>query len=305
MHRRQFLKSLGVTAPSFAGGQLFAAGVNQPRFLLVFLRGGYDAANLLVPVSSSYYYQSRPSIAIPRPANDLASALPLTSDWGLHPALRDSVLPLFKAGEAAFIPFAGTDDTSRSHFETQDSIELGQSSGQRKNYQSGFLNRLSAVLGNGDSMAFTDQLPLIFQGSTPIPNTALRTISKPSVDARQSNIISAMYGGIKLAGSVVEGFTVRDDVLQELASEMDAANRNAITAKGFALEARRIARLMKDHYSLGFVDVGGSDTYVGQGGVNGYLASRFDELGRGLSPFALKMGTQWRNTTVVVLNKLR
>ena len=114
-----------------------------------------------------------------------------------------------------------------------------------------------------------------------------------------------MYGGIKLAGSVVEGFTVRDDVLQELASEMDAANRNAITAKGFALEARRIARLMKDHYSLGFVDVGGSDTYVGQGGVNGYLASRFDELGRGLSPFALKMGTQWRNTTVVVLNKLQ
>ncbi|NDG51372.1 MAG: DUF1501 domain-containing protein, partial [Rhodospirillales bacterium] len=34
---------------SLSGGQLWAAGAAQPCFLVVFLRGGYDAANLLVP----------------------------------------------------------------------------------------------------------------------------------------------------------------------------------------------------------------------------------------------------------------
>ena len=91
--------------------------------------------------------------------------------------------------------------------------------------------------------------------------------------------------------------------MRELAAEMDSASRNAITAKGFELEARRVARLMRDNYRLGFVDVGGWDTHVGQGGAAGYLASRFDELGRGLAAFAQEMGNAWKDTTVVVLSE--
>lgn len=303
MQRRQFVHALGASVLTVGAGQLLAAGANLPRFLLVFLRGGYDAANLLVPVSSNIYYESRPNIAIARPANDLTSALPLNADWGMHPALRETVYPLFKNGEAAFIPFAGTADTSRSHFETQDSMELGQPLDQSKNYRSGFLNRLSAVIQGAAPMSFTDQLPLVFQGGVQVANTALRSVAKPAVDARQSSIIASMYQGTGLAKSVAGGFAVRDEVLRELTGEMDAANRSAISAKGFELEARRIARLMKDRYNIGFVDVGGWDTHVNQGGASGYLANRFDELGHGLAGFAQEMGDQWRNTTVVVMSE--
>ena len=306
MQRRHFVQSLTASGLAMAGGQLFAAGPaqgNQPRLLIVFLRGGYDAANLLVPVSSSFYYESRPNIAIPKPSTELDSALPLSADWGLHPALRETIYPMFKNGEAAFVPFAGTPDTSRSHFETQDSIELGQPLDQSKNYRSGFLNRLASTLRGADAMAFTDQLPLIFQGSTRVPNTALKSVSRPSVDNRQSSIIAAMYGNTPLAATVNEGFTVRDEVMQDMKTEMDAANRNAVSAKGFELEARRIARLMKDRYSIGFVDVGGWDTHLNQGGANGYLAGRFDELGRGLLGFLQEMGAMWKNTTVVVVSE--
>ena len=84
------------------------------------------------------------------------AALPVDSDWGLHPALAESIQPLYAKGEAAFIPFAGTHDTSRSHFETQDSIELGQAQGNRS-YASGFMNRLAAELG-GRNMSELVQL---------------------------------------------------------------------------------------------------------------------------------------------------
>ncbi|MES2401241.1 MAG: DUF1501 domain-containing protein [Pseudomonadota bacterium] len=306
MLRRHFVQTLAASGLAMSCGRLFAANpgdVGQPRLLIVFLRGGYDAANLLVPVSSSFYYESRPNIAIPKPSSELDSALPLSSDWGLHPALRDTIYPMFKNGEAAFVPFAGTPDTSRSHFETQDSIELGQPLEQSKNYRSGFLNRLASTLRGADAMSFTDQLPLVFQGSTRVPNTALRSVAKPSVDSRQSSIIAAMYGNTPLAATVNEGFTVRNEVMQDMKNEMEAASRNAVSSKGFELEARRIARLMRDRYAIGFVDVGGWDTHVNQGGASGYLAGRFDELGRGLLGFSQEMGPMWKSTTVVVVSE--
>ena len=303
MQRRQLMQSLAGTSLALSAGQLWAAGTSQPCFLVVFLRGGYDAANLLVPVSSSFYYEVRPTIAIARPSTEANSALPINADWGLHPALRDSVYPLFQQGQAAFVPFAGTHDLTRSHFETQDSIELGQAPEGSRNYRSGFLNRLAATLKGAGAMAFTDRLPLVMQGEVQVPNTALRAVTKPAVDARQSSIISAMYQGTELSGSVNQGFTVRDEVVREMAAEMDAASRNAISARGFELEARRIAKLMKARYNLGFVDVGGWDTHVAQGGATGQLASRFEELGRGLVAYAQEMGTRWRETTVVVVSE--
>lgn len=123
------------------------------------------------------------------------------------------------------------------------------------------------------------------------------------MDTKQSAIIASMYQGTNLGKQVSDGFTVRDEVMRELNTEMDSASRNAISAKGFELEARRIARLMKEKHNIGFVDVGGWDTHVAEGGATGYLAGRFDELGRGLAAFGQEMGDDWKHTVVVVVSE--
>jgi uncharacterized protein (DUF1501 family) len=293
MNRRAFLLSL----PLLYCGRLLAAPASTPRFLLVFLRGGYDAANLLVPVSSSFYYESRPNIAIPRNA-----ALPIDAEWGLHPALAESLHPLYGKGEAALIPFAGTEDTSRSHFETQDSIELGQPVGSRS-YASGFMNRLAGALGAGGAISFTNQLPVAFRGEAQVANVALNAVGRTAVDARQSALIAEMYKGTDLGTPVSEGFAARDTVMRELGDEMVAASRNALAPRAFEAQAKRIARLMQGEYRLGFVDIGGWDTHVGEGGATGLLATRLEELGRGLGAFAQAMGGAWRETVVVVISE--
>jgi len=316
MQRRQLLQSM-MALPLAAGSvQLMAATAGTPRLLVVFLRGAYDAASLLVPVSSGFYYEQRPNIAIARPGSAADSALSLDAEWGLNPALVDSMLPLFERKQLAFVPFAGTDDSSRSHFETQDSIELGQPLTGVRNFQSGFMNRLAQVLGARDAIAFTDRLPLTFRGPVQVPNLALNSLVKPSFDARQSELIAGMYQGSRLAASVQQGFAVRDEAVRDingdagadmrsggLAGEMLAASRNAITAKGFEGEARRIARLMRERYHLGFVDVGGWDTHVGQGAGTGYLANRLAELGKGLAAYADEMGPAWNDSAVVVISE--
>lgn len=309
--RRHLLQALAASALGVHGAGLLAAPRQQEaRFLLVFLRGGYDCASLLVPTASSYYYETRPNIAIARPGQD-GGALPLTADWGLHPVLADSLLPLYQKGQLAFVPFAGTDDLSRSHFDTQDSMELGQPLGGRRDFRSGFLNRLVAELGRAEAgaaqvqpIAFTSTLPLVLRGAVEVPNTLLGAAAgRGGVDARQARLIESMYQGTPLAAPVAEGFATREEVARTMQGEMEAASRNALSTKGFEGTARRMARLMQSRYQLGFVDVGGWDTHVGQGAATGALANRLDELGRGLVGFADEMGPAWKSTVVVVVSE--
>jgi len=311
--RRELLRAAAALAPMVIAGRAFAAPAGgSSRLLLVFLRGAYDAANIVAPVGSDFYHESRPTIGLarPDPANPDA-ALPLDGDWGLHPALRDSLYPLWQSKQLAFVPFAGTDDMSRSHFETQDTIELGQSIAGTRDYRSGFMARLADALGSDRPIAFSDQVPLCFQGAAgrSIPNIALAGNLKPTIDPREARLIQAMYpadatGSAALSRSVAQGFATRETVFESLADEMTQAGRGAVTPKGFELSARRIGRLMRDQYNLAFVDVGGWDTHVNQGGAQGYLAGRIGELGRGLAGFSEEVGADaWRDTVVVVVSE--
>jgi uncharacterized protein (DUF1501 family) len=309
LNRRCVLK-LGSAALLAAGitGRVFAAPTSGARFLLVFLRGGYDSTNLLIPYSSSFYYEARPNIAIakPDPASN-TSALALDADWALAPAVRESIGSMYLQRQVAFVPFAGTEDLSRSHFETQDSIELGQPLSGSRNYRSGFLGRLSETLIGparpNSSIAFTDALPLAFEGAATVPNLSLKNVGKPPFDERQARILSDMYAGHHLEAAVSNGLELRHEVAAEMAEEMSAANRNAINTKGFELEAERMGRLMRDKYRIGFIDIGGWDTHVGEGAAAGPLASNLGSLGRGLQVFSQSLGSEWNNTVVVVLSE--
>ncbi len=309
MNRREFLLAAASAAAALPAlsftGRLFAAPASSPRFLLVFLRGGYDCNNLLVPYASDFYYESRPTLAIARP--DPArpdSAIALDANWGLNPVLRDSIYPLWQKKQIAFVPFAGTDDLSRSHFETQNNIESGELTAQRGNYRSGFLARLSTELPGVPAIAFTKNLPLSFQGAgKDIPNISLKADPKARFNSRQAAILSDMYRGTPLAAATADGLALPETISSDLRNEMIKASRGAPNARSFATETRRIATLMRDQYRLGFVDVGGWDTHVNQGSTSGGLANNLRNLGEGLVAYADALGDDWNNTIVVVLSE--
>ena len=307
--------------------QVFAApGAADAKFLLVFLRGGYDAANVVIPVGSDFYYESRPTIALPKPdpANPNAAISLARPDeapiWGLHPALKLTMLPLWQKGQLLFVPFAGSEDLTRSHFETQDSLESGMPVAKPgvapQSYGSGFLNRLAASMdGAAEPVSFTDGLPTVMKGDVIVPNVSLKGTGRPAFDERQMKLLSSMYAGTRFEPLIAEGFELRKTVAEQadamargdaggaMSAEMIAANRNAITARGFELEARRMAGLMRDRFNVGFIDVGGWDTHVNQGNAQGQLATLLTSLGQGLAGFAEQMGPAWSQTVVVVLSE--
>jgi uncharacterized protein (DUF1501 family) len=311
MRRRKLLQFAGVGVLALGPIRLWAIPAAPPRtkFVVVLLRGGYDAASLLVPYNSAFYYESRPNIAIPRPGSGSPdAALALDSYWGLHPALKDSVYPLYQQRQALFVPYAGSQDQSRSHFHAQDIVELGQGYGGRLDYGSGFLNRLVEVLGRASGLggvSFTDNLPLVFKGNASVANLAVKGEAKNPFNERQTELLEKMYQGTNLARDVHEGLETRRQMSGELQQEMVDSARGAVNAKGFEQQARRMARLMRDNpaYAVGFVDVGGWDTHVHQGAARGALSDRLGSLGEGLAGFAQEMGKTWDDTVVVVLSE--
>lgn len=308
LNRRGFLQSASAASLVLGTPRLWAAAGESSRVLVVFLRGGYDAMSVLVPHGNggAFYAESRPNIAIPRPAGGdgggNGTAVELSADWALAPALATSVLPRFQAGEVAFVPFAGTPDLSRSHFETQDSVELGQPL-DRSRGGDGFMNRLAQVLPAMKPMSFTDRVPLVFRGERMVSNIALANLRESAIDERQARLIERMYQGDAMADRVKEGFAMRTQVSRELMDEMENASRGAISAKGFETQARRIGKLMREDVRIGFVDVGGWDSHVGQGAATGQLAGRVQDLGAGLAGFAEAAGPAWKDTVVVVISE--
>ncbi|MGH8078886.1 MAG: DUF1501 domain-containing protein, partial [Lysobacter sp.] len=137
--RRQFLKGCAATAAVGAVGPglffssaAYAAANAHDTVVSLFLRGGMDGLNLVVPVSGAdrtHYEEARPSLAIP--ISGAYGALPLTlagnaaTGFGLHPAatgLRD----LWDAGHLGIVHACGLlTSVTRSHFDAQLSIDLG------------------------------------------------------------------------------------------------------------------------------------------------------------------------------------
>ena len=308
MHRRQFLQlSLAASAYSLNWRLWAAPSAGSTRFILVFLRGGLDALSVLVPYTEPFYYEARPTIALAKPhTDDPSSVLALNSDWGLHPALRESIYPLYQAGQVAFVPFSGVGFESRSHFQAQDWLEYGQGAAVDLGLNSGFLNRLlNSLETRGSGISFTAQLPPALQGRYPVANSPIILKDKQVLNAGYEQLLQAMYKGHTLETLAKEGLGLRHQISAELQQEMQTAGREAIAPRGFALEARRIATLLRDqpNYNVGFIDVGGWDTHIDQGAAHGQLSNHLEQLGTGLAALAEGLGKEWQRTVVCVVSE--
>src|SRR5688572_266465 len=110
IERRMFLKQGGLALlslglpPHFLARTLFAESGAARRghtLICIFQRGAVDGLAMVPPYGESAYYDSRRTIAIPRPGAE-GGAIDLDGFFGLHPAL-DPLGPLYRSGDLALI----------------------------------------------------------------------------------------------------------------------------------------------------------------------------------------------------------
>ncbi len=128
--RRSFLRGSGLTLAGFGLSSLFptafirhamAATVGDERLLFIFLRGGNDGINSVIPHGDpDYNATTRGTIYIPP-----GSAINLNGFASFHPALSP-MMDAFNAGELAVIHRVGYPNQSQSHFHGQRVWENGK-----------------------------------------------------------------------------------------------------------------------------------------------------------------------------------
>jgi uncharacterized protein (DUF1501 family) len=128
--RRSFLRGAGLTLSGFGVASLFPTafidhalagtpGSNR-KLLFIFLRGGNDGLNAVIPHGDPQYTASiRPTLFIPQ-----ASGLNLNGFASLNPNLGE-MMDGFNAGDLAVIHRCGYANNSRSHFDGQRVWENG------------------------------------------------------------------------------------------------------------------------------------------------------------------------------------
>lgn len=188
LNRRDFIRATAAVSaygalrslwPSWMPRYAFANEGTQGGDVLVciFLRGGADALNMVVPFGDENYYRARPLLGIKPPDARGERALELDNFFGLNRDMR-AMQEIFTAGHITAVHACGSPNASRSHFEAMDVIERGTDGVAGPT--SGWLGRhLMATTQEGDSplraIGWSDKLQKSLHGY--ISANALRSIA--------------------------------------------------------------------------------------------------------------------------------
>jgi uncharacterized protein (DUF1501 family) len=321
--RRYFMKQGGIamvglsTMPAFLQRAVAATPSSGKKQLVVlFQRGAADGLNIVVPFGEQNYYRMRPTIAIPEPRRGSADcAVDLDGFFGLHPSLA-SLAPLFHKNELAIVHAAGSPDPTRSHFDAQDFMESGTPG--RKATEDGWLNRALENVPEENASPFRAvamgaNLPRMLRGAAAA--IALPDVRQFKVMAQNSSMNHVAEGGFEamyaqtvdhaLRGTGTETFEAIDMLRKADPGKYKPENGADYGKSRLGQSLQQIGQLLKADMGTEvlFVDCGGWDNHVNEGGAQGQLSNLLRDLGQGMSAFRQDMGDRMQNIVFVTMSE--
>jgi len=321
--RRYFLKQSGIAMVGLSAMPAFlqrAAAVTpaggKKQLVVLFQRGAADGLNIVVPFGEANYYRMRPTIAIPQPRSGGAdAAVDLDGFFGLHPSLAP-LEPLFHKNQLAIVHAAGSPDPTRSHFDAQDFMESGTPG--LKATEDGWLNRAIETIPEEHASPFRavamgPNLPRMLRGSASaiaLPDVKQFKVIAQSPGAGQmaEGSFEAMYSQTvdqALRGTGTETFEAIDLLRKADPSKYKPENGADYPNSRLGQSLQQVGQLIKSNIGVEilFVDCGGWDNHVNEGGVQGQLSNLLRDLGQGLAAFHRDMGDRMQDIVFVTMSE--
>ena len=321
--RRYFLKQGGIglvglsTMPAFLQRAVASTpATGKKQLVVLFQRGAADGLNIVVPFAEPNYYRLRPSIAIPQPRRGNGdAAIDLDGFFGLHPGLAP-LTTLFQQNQLAIVHAAGSPDPTRSHFDAQDYMESGTPG--VKATEDGWLVRAIGTVPEENASPFRavamgPNLPRMLQGNTgaiAIPD--LRQFKVQPQSAAMANVaeggFEAMYSQTvdhALHGTGAETFEAIDMLRKIDTTKYPPENGAEYPKSAVGQRLQQIGVMIKANIGVEvlFLDCGGWDNHVNEGGAQGQLANLLRDLSQSLAAFHQDMGDRMGNIVVVTMSE--
>ena len=321
--RRYFMKQGGIamvglsTVPAFLQRAIASTpSEGKKQLVVLFQRGAADGLNIVVPFAEPNYYRMRPTIAIPQPKRGGAeAALDLDGFFGLHPSLAP-LAPMFQKSQLAIVHAAGSPDPTRSHFDAQDYMESGTPG--VKATEDGWLDRAIGTIPEENASPFRavavgPNLPRMLRGSTgAIALPDLRQFKVQPQSAAMANVVEggfeAMYAQSvdhALHGTGTETFEAIDLLKKIDMSKYPPENGADYPKSPLGQRLQQIGVMLKAKIGteVVFVDCGGWDNHVNEGGVQGQLSNLLKDLGQSLAAFHQDMDDRMAEVVVVTMSE--
>ena len=268
--------------------------------VVVFLRGGADGLNMVVPHGDDGYYRARPSIGIRR-----ENLLELDGFFGLNPHLA-GLHPWWKEGQLSVIHCAGSEDETRSHFEAQDFMEHGGLAA------GGWLGRFLRVRPDAGqspltAVAIGPQLPECLRGAPSC--AAIQSLEDFGLGDHVPDgflpQLAALYKSAPgVLGPAGQSALAALDRIQSLTKKTYTPAHQAEYGKdNFSSGLSQVARLIKGRVGLqaATLDLGGWDSHITQSVI---MDPPMQRLSEGLDAFATDLGSEeLARTNIVVLTE--
>lgn len=149
MKRRHFLATLSALAAGRALPSLATEAAPNQRLILIYLMGGNDGYNTVVPYADKSYYAMRPGIAVPRDA-----VVQISERFGFHPVL-ETLRPMWEAKELAILQGIGLPEVHNQHYSDYERLVTG--TGPDEYFREGWASRALQSTSAGrnlDAVAF-------------------------------------------------------------------------------------------------------------------------------------------------------
>jgi uncharacterized protein (DUF1501 family) len=316
--RRIFLKNGGLAllslgfAPAFLARTVAAADARRRVLITIFQRGAVDGLNMIVPFGERHYYAARPSLAIGRPGTSADSAIDLDGFFGLHPRLAP-LKRYYDAGQMAIVHACGSPDGTRSHFDAQDYMETATPG--VKSTRDGWLNRYLHAREHQAAtpfraVALAQQLPRSLRGTAPA--LAIGQLGQFGIhEGRGDMVQSAFEAEYAAAAEGVLHSTGREafDAVRMMKTanpqQYATANGAEYPRSAFGEALRQIAQLVKADVGLeiAFAESGNWDHHANEGAATGLLATRLDDLARGVAALARDLGDRMQEVVILTMSE--
>jgi uncharacterized protein (DUF1501 family) len=319
MDRRSLIQQfaiLGATLPTWMPRLSFAAPPREVKhdiLVCIFLRGGADGLNMVIPFGDEDYYNARKKLAIPAPASGPDTAIDMDGYFGLHPAMA-SLSEIYQAGQLAFVHAVGSPHETRSHFDAMDYMERGTPGD--KSLASGWLNRhLQSTASTNDSpfraVGMGQQLQMSLRGM--VPAVTLQSIAdfhlkgQPEQITEIQRVLSSLYTPENgwLAEQGVEVFNAFNILEKADPTQYESHPDANYPDNNFGMALKQVAQLIKADVGLevACVDIGGWDTHIIQGGSEGIMANLLQDYAGGLAAFYSDLHNHLSRVTILTMSE--
>ncbi len=310
--RRGFITGCSAAVAAYAGTHFNTLafgqpGTNEDILVSIFLRGGLDGLNLVLPIDGAdrgHYEAARDSIQVPLTGPN--AALPLTAQLGFHAATDTwpggttappaTLFDLYQDGKLSLVVAAGMHEDNRSHFDSMTFMELGTPGTLTTG--TGWLTR---HLHSASNLPPEILMPALAVGN--LQQTSLRG-STESVNMTTPDSFSLNVGPYQWRDAqrvAIRNLYSADTWLHQAGSQtLDAIDLIELHSSGgytpdngavypsgsWGTHLQTVARMIKLDIGLrvATVDYGGWDTHNGQGSDGGgFFYTHVQDLARGLA----------------------